>query len=83
MVVVCLVAIEPQNIHCVALHWGLIPSWANNRKKIGSLINARAETVFELPAFRSAMKSKRCLMLMSGFLNGIKGFLPRTPLLGT
>lgn len=65
--VLCLVATEPQTIHCGMLRWGLIPSWTTNRQKIGNLINARAETVFEKPAFRSPIKSKRCLMIMSGF----------------
>lgn len=65
--VLCLVAPEPESIQCVEFHWGLIPSWATDRRKIGSLINARAETVFEKPAFHTAMKSKRCLMPMSGF----------------
>ncbi|QLZ68957.1 Putative SOS response-associated peptidase YedK [Legionella sp. PC1000] len=74
---VCLVETEIHEIQSVLLRWGLIPSWITDRKKIGSLINARAETLFEKPAFRQAMKSKRCLMPMSGFYewhqeNGVK-----------
>ncbi|HAT7923605.1 TPA: SOS response-associated peptidase [Legionella pneumophila] len=64
---VCLVETEAHEIQSVLLRWGLVPSWVTNRKKIGSLINARAETLFEKPAFRHAIKSKRCLMPMSGF----------------
>lgn len=64
---VCLVETEAHEIQSVLLRWGLVPSWVTDRKKIGSLINARAETLFEKPAFRQAMKSKRCLMPMSGF----------------
>ncbi|KTD41822.1 SOS response-associated peptidase [Legionella parisiensis] len=64
---VCLVEADAHEIQSVLLRWGLIPSWVTDRKKIGSLINARAETLFEKPAFRQAMKSKRCLMPMSGF----------------
>ncbi|HIF0226753.1 TPA: SOS response-associated peptidase [Legionella anisa] len=64
---VCLVKTETHEIQSVLLRWGLVPSWVTNRKKIGSLINARAETLFEKPAFRQAMKSKRCLIPMSGF----------------
>ncbi|ARM35526.2 SOS response-associated peptidase (plasmid) [Legionella longbeachae] len=65
--VVCLVETNIHEIQSVLLRWGLIPSWTTDRKKIGSLINARAETLFEKPAFRQLMKSKRCLMPMSGF----------------
>ncbi|WP_322783661.1 SOS response-associated peptidase [Fluoribacter gormanii] len=64
---VCLVETEAHEVQSVLLRWGLVPSWVTDRKKIGSLINARAETLFEKPAFRQAMKSKRCLMPMSGF----------------
>jgi putative SOS response-associated peptidase YedK len=49
------------------LHWGLIPSWAQE-KSIGSrLINARSETVTEKPSFRQAIRYRRCLVLASGF----------------
>ncbi|WP_392532425.1 SOS response-associated peptidase [Nostoc sp. C117] len=49
------------------LHWGLIPSWAKDPKMGAKLINARAETVAEKPAFRSAFKHRRCLVLADGF----------------
>lgn len=47
--------------------WGLIPSWAKDPKIGNSLINARAETVAEKPAFRAAFKRRRCLILADGF----------------
>ncbi len=65
--VVCLVETNAHEVQSVLLRWGLIPSWTTDRKKIGGLINARAETLFEKPAFLQPMKSKRCLMPMSGF----------------
>ncbi|VEB35486.1 Uncharacterised ACR, COG2135 [Legionella sainthelensi] len=65
--VLCLIKTNSHKIQSVLLHWGLIPYWTTDRKKIGSLVNARAETLFEKLAFRNAMKSKRCLMPMSGF----------------
>lgn len=65
--IVCVVQTNPDEIQSIVLHWGLIPSWTTDRKKLGSLINARAETLVEKPAFREAMKTKRCLMPMSGF----------------
>ncbi|XWK89291.1 MAG: SOS response-associated peptidase [Phormidium sp.] len=49
------------------LRWGLIPSWAKDAKMGAKLINARAETVAEKPAFRSAFKKRRCLILADGF----------------
>jgi len=49
------------------LHWGLIPSWAKDAKIGAKLINARAETVAEKPAFRSAFRHRRCLVLADGF----------------
>ncbi|BAY77695.1 hypothetical protein NIES25_41630 [Nostoc linckia NIES-25] len=49
------------------LHWGLIPSWAKDPGIGAKTINARAETVAEKPAFRSAFKNRRCLVLADGF----------------
>jgi putative SOS response-associated peptidase YedK len=51
----------------VALHWGLIPSWAKERAIGSRMINARAETVAEKPAFRGALQSRRCLIVADGF----------------
>lgn len=47
--------------------WGLIPSWAKDEKIGGSLTNARAETVAEKPAFRSAFRKRRCWVPADGF----------------
>ena len=49
------------------LRWGLIPAWAKDTKMGAKMINARAETVTEKPAFRSAFKKRRCLILADGF----------------
>ncbi len=58
---------EHQNRQFRMLHWGLIPSWAKDTKMGARLINARAETVAEKPAFRSAFRQRRCLVLADGF----------------
>ncbi|MBN1291040.1 MAG: SOS response-associated peptidase [Candidatus Latescibacteria bacterium] len=47
--------------------WGLIPPWSKDVKIGFQLINARAETVAEKPAFRSAFKNRRCLIPATGF----------------
>jgi len=49
------------------LHWGLIPSWAKDPAIASRLINARAETLRDKPSFRSAYKTRRCLVPASGF----------------
>ncbi len=55
----------------VLMQWGLIPFWAKNLEAALNLrektLNARAESIFERPAFRLAVKSKRCLVLADGF----------------
>ena len=49
------------------LRWGLVPFWAKELKIGSRMINARSETVFEKPAFRNAVKSKRCVIVCDGF----------------
>lgn len=48
-------------------HWGLIPPWAKDREIGGRLINARAETIRERPAFKQAFLQRRGLVLATGF----------------
>lgn len=47
--------------------WGLVPSWAKDPSMGSRLINARAETLSEKPAFRTSYRRKRCLILADGF----------------
>jgi putative SOS response-associated peptidase YedK len=51
----------------VMLKWGQIPSWAKESGIGNSLANARADTVAVKPAFRSAFKKRRCLVVADGF----------------
>lgn len=49
------------------MRWGLIPSWAKDIGIGNRLINARAETLTEKPAFRTAFRRRRCLIPADGF----------------
>ena len=49
------------------LRWGLVPSWADDPAVGNRMINARAETAADRPAFRDAMKRRRCLIPADGF----------------
>jgi putative SOS response-associated peptidase YedK len=50
-----------------SLRWGLVPSWAKDPKIGGRLINARAESLTQRLAFRSAYRERRCLLVADGF----------------
>jgi putative SOS response-associated peptidase YedK len=47
--------------------WGLIPSWSKDPSMGSRMINARAETLHEKPAYRVPFARKRCLILADGF----------------
>jgi putative SOS response-associated peptidase YedK len=49
------------------MRWGLIPSWATDTSGAARMINARSETAAAKPAFRDALKSRRCLVPADGF----------------
>ncbi len=49
------------------LRWGLVPSWAPDTKDAARMINARIETVADRPAFRSALRRRRCLIPADGW----------------
>jgi putative SOS response-associated peptidase YedK len=49
------------------LRWGLVPSWMKDSSGAATMINARSETAGTKPAFRDALKSRRCLILADGF----------------
>ncbi len=53
--------------HLAQLHWGLVPFWAKEPSIGARMINARAETVAEKPAFRAAFRHRRCLIPADGF----------------
>jgi len=49
------------------LRWGLVPAWADDPSVGNRMINARAETAAEKPAFRGAFKRRRCAIPADGF----------------
>ena len=49
------------------LRWGLVPFWAKDLKIGTTMINARSEGIDTKPAFREAMKSRRCVIPATGF----------------
>lgn len=59
---------EPDTIELT--EWGLVPNWVNNEQAAAEMrnatLNARAETLFDKPSFKSIVK-KRCLIFINGF----------------
>jgi putative SOS response-associated peptidase YedK len=49
------------------MKWGLIPSWSKDPPAAAQMINARSETAGTKPAFRDALRSRRCLIPGDGF----------------
>jgi putative SOS response-associated peptidase YedK len=53
--------------HVELMQWGLIPHWAKDPRIGFQMINARAESVAEKPAYRRPLRRQRCLVPASGF----------------
>jgi putative SOS response-associated peptidase YedK len=49
------------------MRWGLLPAWVKDPRNFTLLINARAETVRDKPAFRNAIRRRRCLIPADGY----------------
>jgi putative SOS response-associated peptidase YedK len=54
------------------MRWGLVPHWYKKTNDGPLLINARAETIAEKPAFRDACRTRRCLIPATGFYEWTK-----------
>ena len=65
--IVAISQIEDKTRLISEMRWGLIPSWTKEKDLSRAFINARGETVATKPAFRSAFKRRRCLIVADGF----------------
>ena len=63
----------------VKCRWGFIPSGAGDPSIGSRMINARAETVASKPAFKSAFKNQRCLVIADGFYEWVKAGNKKVP----
>jgi putative SOS response-associated peptidase YedK len=61
------VIVEHGARHFRLMRWGLLPSWVKDPRKFTLLINARSETVTEKPAFKNAIRRRRCLVPADGY----------------
>ena len=53
--------------HLALYRWGLVPAWANGLSFGANTANARAESIATKPSFRSAFRSRRCLIPADGY----------------
>lgn len=63
----------------VPMRWGFIPKWYKSPTDGPLLINARAETIADKPAFRAAARARRCLIPASGFFEWTKSESGKEP----
>jgi putative SOS response-associated peptidase YedK len=65
------ILIQDDGLRWHSMHWGLIPHWCRGWTEALELmnmtLNARAETLFEKPAFSHAVKTRRGLLPITGF----------------
>jgi putative SOS response-associated peptidase YedK len=61
------VIVENGDRHFHLMRWGFIPAWVKDPRKFALLINARSETVREKPAFKNAIRRRRCLIPADGY----------------
>jgi putative SOS response-associated peptidase YedK len=66
-------------LEATAFRWGLIPFWAKDASIGNRMINARAETVAEKPAYRAAFRHRRCVVFADGFYEWRKTGSAKTP----
>jgi putative SOS response-associated peptidase YedK len=65
--------------HFRLMRWGLLPGWVKDPRKFTLLINARSETVTEKPAFKNAIRRRRCLIPADGYYEWQGSQKPKRP----
>ncbi len=73
------VIIENGVRHFRLMRWGLLPAWVKDPRSFTLLINARAETVREKPAFKNAIRRRRCLIPADGYYEWQAGETRKRP----
>jgi len=63
----------------IPMRWGFLPHWYRTPSDGPLLINARAETIAEKPAFHAACRERRCLIPVIGFYEWQKGAERKNP----
>jgi putative SOS response-associated peptidase YedK len=64
---IAIVRLEHGQRRFALARWSLLPSWVKDPRAFSLLINARGESVLDKPAFRAAMRYRRCLIPADGF----------------
>jgi len=64
---IAIVRLEHGERRFALVRWGFIPSWVKDPKTVSPMFNARGETVMDKPAYRAAMRRRRCLIPADGF----------------
>ena len=59
--------------------WGLVPSWATDKKDFRPLINARLETLMEKVSFKNLIQTSRCLVVADGYYEWKRENKEKTP----
>jgi putative SOS response-associated peptidase YedK len=72
---------SPPQREFATLRWGLVPGWAKDPSVGNRMINARADTVAEKPAYRAAFARRRCLVAADGFYEWQKSGRAKQPFL--
>jgi putative SOS response-associated peptidase YedK len=65
--------------HFRLMRWGLLPAWVKDPRKFSLLINARSETAAEKPAFKNAIRRRRCLIPADGYYEWQGSAKPKRP----